>query len=260
MCIAFLAIDAHPGYPLILAANRDEFYARPSRPADYWPEAPELLAGRDELAGGTWLGISRDGRLAFLTNVRDAAPPPDEPLTRGVLPRDYLLGDQPARAYLQDVLAEGQRYAGFNLVLGRPDELLYASNRADGGPEALPAGLHGLSNAALDTPWPKVERGKRRLAALLAEAGEEEALIDGAFAILEDGERAPEADLPQTPVPREVERVLSSIFIASPGYGTRCSTLVLVDRLGAWIFIEKTQDPGPGRGKSRVHRFSPPAA
>ena len=236
MCFIVLAYEQHPRYRLLLATNRDEFYARPTAPAAYWTDAPHVLAGRDLQGGGTWLGVTRAGRLAALTNYREPGVTlPDAP-TRGALVADYLAGAQDPQTYLEDVRQRAERYHGFNLLVGDAEGLYYFGNRTS-GIRALEPGLYGLSNHLLDTPWPKITKGKAALAAALdADTIDPETL----FRFLVDAQNAPDEELPDTGVGLTWERALSSIFIESPTYGTRVSTLVLVDYEGHTTFIERT--------------------
>ena len=165
MCLILFGWKAHERFPLVLAANRDEFYERPSAPAAFWEDEPDLLAGRDLRDGGTWLGITRSGRLAALTNYRDPASLKAGAPSRGGLTADYLRGRESPEAYLDRIGPAADRYNGFGLVCGNRDELLFFSNR--GGQERVRAGVHGLSNRLLDTPWPKVKRGRGALQELL---------------------------------------------------------------------------------------------
>lgn len=232
MCLIAVAWQAHPDYPLIMVANRDEFHARPAAPARFWEEAPEVLAGRDLSAGGTWMGITRQGRFAALTNVREPGMPKGE-RSRGLLVSAYLLGDSSPEAYAEQVAAEGAAYSGFNLLVGDADSLWWVSNRGE-GPVRLGPGVHGLSNHLLNSPWPKVELARRGLQAQL-QSPDPEAL----FALLADERRAADADLPQTGVGLDMERLLSSPFIRSSLYGTRSSTVLLAghERIH---FVEQT--------------------
>lgn len=233
MCLIALAYKAHPRFPLIVAANRDEFLDRPTRPAQFWPDAPEILAGRDERAGGTWLGITRTGRFAALTNYRDLRRPPMGGPSRGAL----------VRAALENRLetAGTGAYEGFNLLYGPVDALRYHTN-IGGADVPLAPGVHGLSNALLDTPWPKVQRAKAGLSRLLTAPNGP--LVEDLFSLLADAEPAPVVELPDTGLPDDRERALSSIFIRMEGYGTRCSTVVLVDADGQVTFEERTFPAG----------------
>lgn len=238
MCTLLFAVDAHPRYRLVVAANRDEFYGRPTAAAHWWPDAPQVLAGRDLQAGGTWLGVARDGRWAALTNVRDPRDIRPGAPSRGALVAEFLRGDAPADAYLRSI-APG-RYQGFNLVAGDPDGVWYLSQKED-APRRLAPGVYGVSNAQLDTPWPKVERGKAGLRALLGRA---EIGADELLALLADRSPAADEALPDTGVGLELERALSPLFIAMPGYGTRSSTALVVEAGGAVRLRELTVRPG----------------
>jgi uncharacterized protein with NRDE domain len=228
-----LAYRVHPRFPFIIAANRDEFMNRPAQPAHFWSDAPHLLAGRDLRAGGTWLGITRTGRFTAITNYRDLRRSPVHGPSRGQLVRAALDG-------VIDPSATGV-YEGFNLFHGTLDALRYHNN-IQPADEPLAPGIHGLSNHFLDTPWPKVEHAKAEMRRLVEGADAE--LIPGLFALLSDDTIAPDELLPDTGLPLPLERVASSIFIRSVGYGTRCSTMVLVDRDGRVHFEERTTGGG----------------
>jgi uncharacterized protein with NRDE domain len=242
MCLVVLAIDQHPKHKLILAANRDEYYDRPSAPPAFWEEAPQVLAGKDLKGGGTWLGITKTGRIAAITNYRDPASVMTDAPSRGWLVRDYLLGmDEPA-SYLKKVRKDGIRYNGFNLIVGHKEKLFWYSNRGE-GIISLSPGLHGISNRLLNTPWPKVTRSKERLADLLA--NHENPPSEGLFKLLRDRSIAPDDVLPDTGVGIEWERILSSVYITSPTYGTRSSTLILLDLNDRVTFMDRTFDSRP---------------
>lgn len=234
MCLILVAWKTDRNFPLILAANRDEFYERPSAPADFWDEAPDLLAGRDLREGGTWLGITRSGRVAALTNYRDPASLKAQAPSRGILVGDYLRGRETPEAYLDRIAPEADRFNGFNLLFGDTDRLISFSNR--GRRELLQPGIYGLSNHLLDTPWPKVTQGKRGLETLLHTG---QGLTEALFVLLADRTCAPDNRLPDTGVGLEWERILSPLFIESPTYGTRSSTVLLIDRKGNVTFIER---------------------
>jgi uncharacterized protein with NRDE domain len=249
MCLILFAWQAHPRYPLVLAANRDEFHQRPTAPADFWPDLPGLLAGRDLQAGGTWLGLTRTGRFAAVTNFREPLAP-EAPLerSRGELVRDFLVGAAPAADHAQAVQAAGDRYRGFNLLVGTSQALLHASNRQD-GEQAVPPGCHGLSNHLLDTEWPKVRSGRQRLRNLLdADCVEAEALL----ALLTDRATTPgemPLDLGDDAVRRQL---MNHYFIVSPAYGTRSSTVLLIEAGGRAEFVERRFAPdGSATGTSR---------
>ncbi len=232
MCLIVFAIDSHPRYPLILAANRDEFYARPTQSLQAWPDAPQVLAGRDLEAGGTWLGITRDRRFAAITNVREGVQRTATQRSRGDLTRAFLLGTQTAKDYAQQAYDNGAHYAGFNLLLGSlladgGTSIYYVSNRGE-LPRELGPGIYGLSNDSLDTPWPKVVGSKAQLRELLMHEPSPATLLH----ILADTRKPLDSELPDTGVGLELERKFSTCFIASDEYGTRASTALLVDTDG----------------------------
>ncbi len=235
MCLILIAHGAHADYPLVIAANRDEYYQRATAKAAFWQDHPHILAGRDLECMGTWLGVTRDGRFAALTNFRDPRERKTDAPSRGQLVSGFLASDQDPREYLEQVGRQASRYNGFNLLLGDADQVLYFSSRT-ASVEELSPGIHGLSNHLLDTPWPKVERGKRRLQAAMAGEPSAEALLD----LLHDRESASEAELPDTGVGTDLERVLSPALIVSPQYGTRASTAVLFGQDGNVGFTERT--------------------
>jgi uncharacterized protein with NRDE domain len=237
MCIAYLAIAAHPEWPLFIAANRDEFHARKTLPAAPWPDHPDLIAGIDCVAGGTWLGITRQGRYALLTNFRDpASVKPDAP-SRGHLASDYLMHDADPRNYADQVHQTGGRYNGFNLILGDIETAWYVGNRAEQkATQALASGRYIISNHLLNTPWPKAERLRQALDGYPCDALERS--LAPLFEILQYNTQAQDDDLPSTGLTRERERLLSSPFIISPEYGTRCSTVIAVHASGRAVFSE----------------------
>lgn len=253
LCLIVFAWQAHPDFPLVLGANRDEFLDRPTRPAAFWPEQPDLLAGRDLKGGGTWLGITRSGRIAAVTNYRQGTAPRTDLRSRGLLVTGFLAADRSPEAHLAMVASERDAYDGFNLLAGNGRELHYLSNRG-GAPQPVAAGVHGLSNALLDTPWPKVERAKAALATLLDR--DRDALVDAVLALLADRVRPADHELPSTGVSREWERCLSPVFITSPDYGTRCSTVLLVDRHGHVTFVERSFDHASGSSTDAVYGFA----
>jgi uncharacterized protein with NRDE domain len=240
MCLILLSYKQHPVYPLVFAANRDEFYDRPSAPASFWEDRPDLLAGRDLKAGGTWFGITRQGRIAALTNYRDPASVKLQAPSRGWLVKDYLCSQEDADVYLKKLEKQADRYNGFSVLLGDPLRLYFFSNR--NGTIELKPGLYGLSNALLNTAWPKVERGKQRLGSLLSQT--DEPLPEDLFSILKDPTRPEDHQLPDTGIGLEWERILSSMFITSPVYGTRSSSVLLVDRHGRVTLMERIYNGG----------------
>ncbi len=260
MCLVVLGLHAHPLYPLVVAANRDEFLDRPADPAAFWPGRGGLLAGRDARAGGTWLGVTRSGRFAALTNVRnprefDAAAP-----SRGELVVGFLSGRDAPLGHLARLAAEPVRRNGFNLLAGEAGSLAWLSNAA-GEPREVGAGVHAVSNALLDTPWPKATRSAARLGEVLARGTRIDP--EELFALLADREPAPDAELPDTGVGIATERLLSPPFIATPGYGTRSSTLLLVGRAGRAYFLERRFDgefrvAGTGRFELSFPGWRPP--
>lgn len=233
MCLITLAYHIHPRFPLVLAANRDEFHERPTAPASWWNDAPHLLAGRDLRAGGTWLGVTRQGSFAALTNHRDLRRAPKQGPSRGLLVRAALEGT----ATLDDTAA----YEGFNLLHGPLHALRYHNN-IEPADAALEPGIHGLSNALLNTPWPKVQRAKSALERALNSS--DAVLVNELFALLTDPARAGDEELPDTGLTAPMERALSSVFIDTKGYGTRCSTVLLVDADGGVYFEERTWATG----------------
>jgi len=244
MCLILFAYDRHPEYELVLLANRDEFYDRPTKQAGFWDDDPRILAGRDLREGGTWLGVLPTGRLAAVTNVREPGRTIDSAESRGTLVRELLASKRTAASYAEEVGARGSRFNGFNLLVYDGVEFAYVTNRPGPAVRSIESGIHGLSNADLDTAWPKVRSGKRELEdALTPDALSTDRLL----AILQDDARAREEDLPDTGVGLDLERVLSSRFIRSPKYGTRSSTVVLIERGGRIVFTEQTHVPNDTR-------------
>ncbi|MFO7655035.1 MAG: NRDE family protein [Candidatus Krumholzibacteriia bacterium] len=297
MCLLILAHDVHPHLPLVVAANRDEFLDRPTAPLAEWSDAPGVFAGRDLRAGGTWMGVTRSGRWAAVTNVRE---PHDRPeaasrdgfaaaadasedggrrLSRGALVADYLRSTTAPADHLAAVAARARRYDGFNLLVGDTRGIWYLSNRVHqplaargdpaapedpaavgsarslqppprvrvqagvAGPLAVPAGIHGLSNAGLDSPWPKLMRGRERLGTLVAGAcapSPADALVEPLLALLADRTVPLDRELPDTGVGLAWERTLGSSFIVAEGYGTRSSTVLIRDGGGALLLVERT--------------------
>lgn len=254
MCFIVFAFDHHPRYQLIFAANRDEFFNRPTAEAHYWPDEEGILAGIDLKGGGTWMGVTQSGRFGALTNVRD--PEKDRPSapTRGALVANYLRGDDDPKDYAERAEATGERYNGFNLLVGDFDSLYYVSNRA--GPiRPIMPGVYGLSNDDLDAAWPKVRRGKALFEeALRSESVDPEAL----FSLLQDRTLASDEELPNTGIDREWERMLSPIFINTQTYGTRSSTVLLIDRDGKATFAERTYDASASPTGTRHFTFEIP--
>ena len=241
MCFIVFAYQVHPSYRFIAAANRDEFYERPTSPADFWKEAPQVLAGRDLKEGGTWMGVTRGGKFAAITNYRDPSAFKTGAPSRGKLVSDFLTGPESAASYIEKISRQGQKYNGFNLICGDPKDLFVYSNR--GKIEKLEAGIYGLSNHLLDSPWPKVIKGKKALTAAMNKKGAD--LERALFKILSDRQKAPDPKLPSTGIELEKERLLSPIFIESPGYGTRSSSVLLMAKNKRVKFVEKVFDGKP---------------
>jgi uncharacterized protein with NRDE domain len=241
MCLLVLAWQAHPRYRLIVAANRDEYHERPAAPLAKWPAPADILAGRDLRAKGTWLGLDRRRRFGVITNFRDLQQRrPDAPSRGGLIP-DYLRGEADAQEFLSRLEPEASSYSGFNLLLTDGDSLWYASNRAERFARALPPGVYGLSNEFLDTPWPKLQRVRRAFDAWLSDPSTSSA--SGLFTLLDDRTTATaEEGLPQTGIPIEWERVLSAPFVLHPEYGTRASTVLLLEPSGAGYLAERRFD------------------
>jgi uncharacterized protein with NRDE domain len=245
MCLLVFAWRPDAAERLVFAGNRDEFHDRPAAPADWWENG--TLGGRDLRAGGTWLAAHRNGRFAVVTNYREPLVEGRGPRSRGELVTAFLDDTATPDAFARDVAARGHEYAGFNLLLGDPGVLVYLSNRGR-GPERLAAGVYGLSNHLLDTPWPKLERTRARFRALLARGADPESLL----AMLADRTPATDHELPDTGIGPEWERLLSSPFITSPHYGTRCSTVMTMLEDREMEFIERRFDPdGAVAGQSR---------
>lgn len=236
MCLIALAWRAHPAYRLIVAANRDEYFGRPSAPADFWDDHRGVLAGRDLEAGGTWLGITLGGRFAALTNYRNPADRRTGVPSRGALVSAFLAGKAGPSEYVKQVQKAATSYNGFSLLVGDADSLWFLSNRG-GGPLRVEPGVHGLSNHLLNTPWPKVQRARAKFAKQLERPFDAAA----AFDLLSDTERAPSAELPSTGVSIEMEERLSAIrILAAGGYGTRCSTALCFAHDGRVEFHERS--------------------
>ncbi len=236
MCVLYLAVRSHPRYPLIFASNRDEYYSRPTEPARFWQNQPDVLAGRDLEKGGTWAGVTRGGRFAILTNFREPADLHAEHESRGMIVRNYLVQGAPLQGFLKELSRNHARYKPFNLIVGEKDQVLYYSSRDD-KITPIGAGIFGLSNHALNTPWPKLTRGLEAFKAKIAAQGP---LTPSVFLpLLQDRARAPDEKLPDTGVGIELERMLSPIFVETPTYGTRSSTVHLRDLEGNAEFLEQ---------------------
>jgi uncharacterized protein with NRDE domain len=254
MCLLVLAWKHHPRYRLVLAGNRDEFHDRPAAPLAWWQDDPRILAGRDLKAGGTWLGVARSGRFGIVTNFRDLQAPVEGAPTRGQLVPRFLTSATSPKEFLDDLRGAAPRYSGFNLLVGGSRALYYYSNRGPSAPTSLAPGVYGLSNHLLDTPWPKLTRTRERFARALMEP---EIATEELFAMLADRSRAPDNDLPSTGLPADWERVVSAPFIVNERYGTRCSSVLLVERNGRTVLLERRYDrDGVQSGTSRFEYTS----
>nr|WP_212637914.1 NRDE family protein [Desulfocicer vacuolatum] len=232
------AVDMHQDHRLILCANRDEFYDRPTAPLGWWEDHPMVLAGRDLKGGGTWMGITRSGRVAGITNFRDPARLNPGAPTRGELVSDFLCKDESARSYLERIHSTSGKYNGFNLVLGDTTGFYYYSNYQN-KITTLSPGVYGLSNGLIDCDWPKVQKGKDRLSALINTGVLDDASL---FSLLKDREKPLDHQLPDTGVGTAWERILSPLFIESSGYGTRSSSVIRMDFQGQVYVAERTFD------------------
>jgi uncharacterized protein with NRDE domain len=252
MCLIFFSLKQHPTYKLIVAANRDEFYNRQTAAADFWKDYPNIVGGRDLEANGTWMGMTTSGKISMLTNYRDPMNINPEAPSRGHLVSDYLEQNVSPEDYMKQVEPHAKAYNGFNLLVGNAEVFYYLSNYKS-GIEKVTSGLHGLSNHLLETPWPKVSRGKQKFTELLTT---DNIASHQLFEFLYDGERAADDQLPDTGIGLERERALSSMFIKSPGYGSRCSTVILVDQENNVEFSERVYDLSTFAYTTKSFRFS----
>jgi uncharacterized protein with NRDE domain len=240
MCLLVLAWQTHPRYRLVVAANRDEFHERPATPLGWWHDRPEILAGRDLRGGGTWMGAAHSGRFGIVTNFRDleVPPAPDAP-SRGELVAGFLSSAAPPHEYVDALARHASRYAGFNLLVGDARSLHYLSNRDGRSSRELRPGIYGLSNHLLDSPWPKLLRTRVRFAELVTRPSIEP---DALFEMLGDRRPAADEEIPDTGLPPDWERALSAPFVVHERYGTRCSTLLLVEGTGHTTMLERRFD------------------
>lgn len=225
MCLIAVALNAHPRYRLVAAANRDEFHQRPAAPASFWDDAPQVFGGRDLRSHGSWFALAQNGRWAAVTNVRRMVPPDPQAPSRGGLVHRFVAGQAQAIDYAADVEPHAQAYAGFNLLVGDGTHTLYITNFPESRHQVLTSGVHAVSNASLDTPWPKLRGLRAALADWCAASSDG---FETLFAALADERPAPDAELPDTGIGLDRERFLSSIFIRGPLYGTRASTVLSV--------------------------------
>ncbi|MDR9416909.1 MAG: NRDE family protein [Gracilimonas sp.] len=251
MCLITFAYKTHPKFKLILAGNRDEFYARPTRKAKFWTEEghPELLAGKDLQGGGTWLGVHKDGRWGALTNYRDFSLKKDNPPTRGELVLDYLKSSFSAPDYLESIKPKAKQYNGFNLLLGDKNGLYHFLNQ-EREINTVKPGIHGLSNASLDTPWKKLTLANAELSNVISK---DEFEKEELFKLLINEKKALEKDLPSTGLSQEMEKAVSSIFIKTQDYGSRCSTILLIQKDGTIDFTERRFKAGTSSMDGEQH-------
>ena len=239
MCLIVFAYKVHPDYKFILTANRDEFYERPTSAANWWEDQSDILGGRDLKAGGTWMAVNKNGRFAALTNYRDIQNIRNDARSRGDLPTDFLARHMSAKGYAKTVVETGAEYNGFNLLVMDHNALCHVSNYENKVNELEP-GIYGLSNALLDTPWPKVQKAKADF----------EDLIKGDFGpddllqVMTDEATAPDSDLPQTGLPLEMEKALSAMCIRTHNYGTCCTTAMTMGYDGKVAYQEKSYPVG----------------
>jgi len=240
MCLILFAYDCHPQYKLVVAANRDEFYNRPTLPAAFWPDIPSFLAGKDLKEGGTWMGITTSGRFAAITNYRDPSYYIPHSPSRGQLVKKYLNSDHTPVNFLENLINSGLEYNGFNLLVGNFETLYYYCNRVRKIRKITP-GVHGLSNNLLDVPWPKVTKGIKFLTQCIEQ---DDIMAEDLFAIMADTEQPEEKLLPHTGISWEWEKILAPIFVSSQSYGTKSTTLLLVDHNKHVRFWERSFIPG----------------
>ncbi|MCA1793288.1 MAG: NRDE family protein [Desulfobacteraceae bacterium] len=238
MCLIVFAYNIHPAYPLVIGANRDEFFERPTSPLSWWKDHPHVLAGRDLQAGGTWMGITNTGRFAAITNFRDPSRVKPKAPSRGALVGNFLYSDTPAQTYLEQVRQSAEAYNGFNLIVKDGSGLFYYGNYQD-RIQRLCAGVYGLSNHLLDTDWPKVKKARKGLTFLMEQDPVNEEAV---FTLLADRQPAPDHLLPDTGIGLAWERLLSSVFIHSKTYGTRSSSVILIEKNKQIRFTERTFD------------------
>ena len=244
MCIIAFSINEHPDYPLIMAANRDEFYERPTEYAHWW-DGQQVLAGKDLKGGGTWLGITKTGKVAAVTNYRDPKNIREDAKTRGNLTTNFLIhDDEDIEGYLKQLNAEGGDYNGFNLLLFKGNQGFHLSNY-EGKINHLAVGSHVLSNSLLNTPWPKAVRLKSNFDQVIKSEFSHESLLN----ILQDDVLAQDDQLPDTGIPYEWEKAISSICIRKDGYGTCCSTIITIDKAGKVEFTEQSYPVGARTNK-----------
>jgi uncharacterized protein with NRDE domain len=249
MCLVVLGWQQHPDFPLIVAGNRDEFHNRPTKEAHWWPDKPEIIAGRDLQAGGTWFALHRNGRFATVTNYRDAESPSAKLRSRGHLVTDFLLAAEDPLDFLNTI--DGEAYAGFNLIVSDGVRLAWLSNRARGA-RILAPGIYGLSNALLDSPWHKVIRSKAALDQLIAHDKVNETEL---LRLLDDRSKAPVGEIETDRLPFETAHSISAPFIVLPDYGTRSSSIAYCNNDATWQFLERRFDASGNRTGDTAFRF-----
>ncbi len=259
MCLIIFAYQENPLFPLVVAANRDEFFARPTAQADFWQDeetGQQILAGRDLQAGGTWLGVTRAGRFAAVTNIRDPSQTQRRPRSRGDLTRQFLAGIQSPKQYCEALVNNFDLFAGYNLLVGDSTSLFYVNNQEE-KVWPLKAGIYGLSNGLLNSCWPKVNQGRENLRALMLSP--QELATDALITMMADRTQASDDDLPNTGTGIEIERELSSTFILNPErqYGTLCSTAVILERSGALRFSEQNFDSLGNKTQGHFYQLPP---
>lgn len=246
MCLIVFAYKTLPGVPLVFAGNRDEFYERPTEKAHIWDTNPKMIAGKDKTAGGTWLGLSSNGRIAAITNYRDMNQIKQDAPSRGHLVKNALTTSEFTEKYLHDLKPVADEYNGFNLLAGNKDKLFYFSNQTMQIEELQP-GIYSLSNALLNTPWPKSEWAKDQFRKILS-SGEE--ITEKCFSILQNSDTYPLERLPDTGLSSEMEKAVSSVFIKTEGYGSRSSTVLQLFGDDSFYFEERTYEAGSKKVKS----------
>jgi len=248
MCLILFSWKNHPNYTLVLAANRDEFYNRPTKRAEFWEDHIEILAGRDEKAGGTWMGITKSGRIAALTNYRDPQNIDSNAASRGQLTTNFLSGTDSPEQYLRKLKNSSTHYNGFNLMVGDENSLFHYNNVNHNINEVKP-GTYGLSNGFFQESWPKIKIGRDGLESIMKQ---ENISIQDLLNLLDNRQQAKDSELPKTGIPLDWERALSALFIEKDDYGTRCSTIIMIDRERKISFTEKTYGVG-GQEASEVN-------
>ena len=251
MCLILFSYRQYKKWPLVIAANRDEFHSRPSDPADFWEDAPSILAGRDKLHGGAWLGVDRNGRFSAVTNYQDPSVDKINNLSRGKLVSNFLLGNNSAEHHLHEVKQQRHRYNGFNLLACDESGLFYLSS-STGELTSLPPGLYGISNDQLDSAWPKLEKGKAQLEKILSD---NYLSVDRILELLSDTTEFPDNFLPDTGTDLKREQIFSPIFIEGQDYGTRCSTVVTINSDGKLRFTERTFNEEGGEIHTATYNF-----